>query len=206
MLSMFEYAGVFVFAISGGIVAVRKDMDIFGVIVLGFLPAVGGGTIRDLVLGVPVFWIEDPHGLLYALLGALTAFFFCSFLEEFRPLRWADAFGLSLFAATGAEKTLDLGHGFVIVAIMAALTASAGGLLRDIVANREPLLLKEDIYATAAICGGLTLYLGHLLAWPGPVSFIAAMLVTFMIRAAAIVWGLSLPKSPFARSKRDPSE
>ena len=197
ILTLFDRIGVFVFAISGGIVAVRKDMDLFGVIVLAFLPAIGGGTLRDLILGQPVFWLSDTPTLLLALAGGLTAYVFHRFLENFRPLRWADAFGMSLFAVTGAAKAMGLDHGLAVVLIMGALTASAGGLMRDVVANEEPLLLKKDIYATAALLGAGVYF--ALAAWGLPESsaFIGGLAAAFTLRALAIIFQLSLPKSPF---------
>ncbi|WP_439619675.1 trimeric intracellular cation channel family protein [Hyphomonas sp.] len=197
ILTLFDRVGVFVFAISGGIMAVRKDMDLFGVIVLAFLPAIGGGTLRDLILGQPVFWLSDTPTLILAVAGGLTAFVFHRFLENFRPLRWADAFGMSLFAVTGAAKAMGLDHGLAIVLIMGALTASAGGLMRDVVANEEPLLLKKDVYATAALLGagvyfGLANY-----GLPETGAFIGGLAAAFTLRALAIIFQLSLPKSPF---------
>ena len=190
-----DRVGVLVFALSGGIAAVRNDMDLFGVIVLAFLPAVGGGTLRDLILDAPVFWLEDTVSLWPALLGGLLAFFFTRFLEDFKPLRWADAVGLALFAVTGAAKAWGMGHGFIIIAIMGVMTASAGGLIRDVVANRDPLLLKEDIYATAALAGA-AVYAGLVYAGLDErIAFGVGMLAAFILRALAIVFKLSLPRA-----------
>ncbi len=195
LLLLADRIGVFVFALSGGIAAVRKDMDLFGVITLAFLPAVGGGTLRDVILDAPVFWLEDTLSLWLAMAGGLTAFFFYKVIETFKPLRWADAIGLALFAVTGAAKATELGHDFIIIILMGVMTASAGGLIRDVVANRDPLLLKEDIYATAALLGAgvytamIALGLGSGLAFAG--GFIAA----FVLRALAIIFNLSLPKA-----------
>lgn len=198
LLLFADRAGVFVFAISGGIVAVRKQMDLFGVIVMAFLPAIGGGTLRDVILSQPVFWLEDTQVLALAVAGGLTAFFFHRWLENFRPLRWADAFGMALFAVTGAAKATALGFGWPVVLIMGAMTASAGGLLRDVVANEEPpLLLKSDIYATAALLGSGVYFV--LRAWTGDdtLAFGAGLVAAFALRALAIIFNLSLPRSPF---------
>ncbi len=197
VLLVADRIGVFVFAISGGIVAVRKDMDLFGVIVLAFLPAIGGGTLRDLILDVPVFWLADGATLLLALAGGLAAFVLHRPLEAFRPLRWADAIGMALFAVTGAAKAAELGHGLSVVLIMGVMTASAGGLLRDVVANQEPLLLKQDIYATAALLGSLVYFLALASGLAEEVAFLAGLVAGFALRALAIIFGLSLPKSPF---------
>ena len=196
ILLLADRIGVFVFAISGGILAVRKDMDLLGVITLAFLPAIGGGTLRDLILDQEVFWLPDPSVLLLAIAGGVTAFLFHSLVENFRPLRWADAFGMALFAVTGAAKAMALGHGFLVILIMGAMTASAGGLMRDVVANEDPLLLKTDIYATAALLAGLVYYGLVRLGAPELAAFGAGIAAGFILRGLAIVYGLSLPKPP----------
>ncbi|MEM9669845.1 MAG: trimeric intracellular cation channel family protein [Pseudomonadota bacterium] len=189
--------GVFVFALSGGIVAIRKDMDLFGVIVLAFLPAIGGGTLRDLLLDQPVFWLADTTSLGLAVAGGLTVFVFHRAIDAFKPLRWADAMGMALFAVTGAAKAMALGYGLGIVLIMGALTASAGGLLRDVVANEEPLLLKSDIYATAALLASLAYFTAISAGATEPVAFGIAWASGFALRSLAFLRGWSLPKSPF---------
>lgn len=195
ILRLADLLGVYVFAISGGIVAVRKDMDLFGVVVLAFLPAIGGGTLRDLLLDQPVFWLDDSWALLLGLCGGVTAFFFHRFLERLRPLRWADAFGMALFAVTGAAKAYSLDYGLAVVLIMGTLTASAGGLIRDVVANEEPLLLKHDIYATAALLAALVYYGAMTLDVGETTAFFIALAAGFITRAVAIIFKLSLPKS-----------
>lgn len=195
ILTFADRIGVFVFAVSGGIAAVRKDMDLFGVITLAFLPAVGGGTLRDLILDAPVFWLEDTLSLWLAMAGGLAAFFFANVLEGFKPLRWADAVGLALFAVTGAAKAADLGHDYLIILIMGVMTASAGGLIRDVVANRDPLLLKEDIYATAALLGATVFAALIYFGVNESVAFAAGFVAAFVLRALAIIFKLSLPKA-----------
>lgn len=186
--------GVFVFALSGGIAGVRKDMDIFGVIVLAFLPAVGGGTLRDIILDQPVFWLDDTLYLWIAGLGGLIAFFFTRFIENFKPLRWADAVGMALFAVVGAQKAAMLDHSFVVVVIMGVMTASAGGLIRDVVANNDPLLLKEDIYATAALLGALIYAVLWMVGVDPRIAFASGFVGAFILRGAAIIFGLKAPK------------
>lgn len=196
LLSLADRIGVFVFAISGGVVAVRKEMDFLGVIVLAFLPAIGGGTLRDLLLDQPVFWLGDTVTLLLAIAGGVTAFFFYRFVSQFRALRWPDAAGMALFAIAGAAKTMALGHGFLVVVIMGTITASAGGLIRDVVANEEPLVLKEgELYATCAIAGCIVYFL--LVQYgPNETAAVAAGTATaFVLRASAILFGLSLPRA-----------
>ena len=192
-LTFLDRIGVLVFAVSGGIVAVRSNMDPLGVLVLSFLPALGGGTLRDLILDAPVFWLTDTTSLLMVLGGAVLAWLFTSRLDGFKPIRWADAIGLALFAVAGAAKAIDLGHGIAIAVIMGGVTASAGGLLRDVVANREPLLLKQDIYATAALLGGLGYALSHEAGLSFEVSTLIGFSLAFALRACAIRFGWSLP-------------
>lgn len=197
LISLADRLGVFVFALSGGVVAVRKDMDLFGVIVLAFLPAIGGGTLRDVLMDQPVFWLFDTVSLFLATLGGVVVFLFHRHIEAFKPLRWADAVGMALFAAAGAAKATELGFSWPVVMIMGAITASAGGLLRDVVANEDPLLLKSEIYATAALLGALAyiiLLSAGISHW---VSFASAFAAAFALRAVAIVRNWSLPRSPF---------
>lgn len=193
-LTLLDRLGVLVFAVSGGIVAVRARMDLLGVLVLAFLPALGGGTLRDLILDAPVFWLDDGWALSMVLLGAALAFLFTAAVERFKALRWADAVGLSLFAVAGAAKTLELGHGLTIAVIMGGVTASAGGLLRDVVAGREPLLLKQDVYATAALLGALGYGLAHRAGLPFEAATGIGVLLAFGLRACAIRFGWSLPR------------
>ncbi|MEL6688232.1 MAG: trimeric intracellular cation channel family protein [Pseudomonadota bacterium] len=192
-LTFLDRIGVLVFAVSGGIVAVRSKMDPLGVLVLSFLPALGGGTLRDLILDAPVFWLTDTTALLMVLGGAILAWLFTTRLDGFKPIQWADAIGLALFAVAGAAKAIDLGHSITIAVIMGGVTASAGGLLRDVVANREPLLLKQDIYATAALLGGLGYALSHQAGLSFEVSTLIGFSLALALRACAIRFGWSLP-------------
>jgi len=201
LLLIADRIGVYVFAISGGIVAKRADMDIFGYIVLAFLPAIGGGTIRDLILDVPVFWLEDTVNLGLAVAGGLTAFFAHALIDRaFKPLRLADAFGMALFAVAGSAKTLSLGHSPGIVLMMGVVTATAGGLIRDVVAREDTLLLKQDIYATAALLASATYLVSITLSLDPLLAYILAIAAGFTLRMLAVRFRWSLPKAPF----RDP--
>lgn len=196
LLALADRIGVFVFAISGGVLGVRKQMDFLGVIVLAFFPAIGGGTLRDLLLGQPVFWLNDTLTLVLAMAGGVTAFVFYRFVSRFRALRWPDAVGMALFTVTGAAKAMSLGHGFLVVLIMGAMTASAGGLMRDVVANEEPLVLKDgELYATCALAGSLVYFLAARYGPGEPAAFAAGMATAFILRACAILFGLSLPRA-----------
>lgn len=194
LLRIIDMAGIFVFALSGGLAAVRQDMDLFGIIVVAFLPAVGGGTLRDLLLDQPVFWLGDTVSLAIAVAGGLAAFVAPAFWSRMKSLVWVDAVGLSLFAMVGASKALSLGHGLVVVVIMGTLTATAGGLIRDIVCGQKAMLLREDIYATAALLGCVVFFGVQAAGLDLSLSLLAGAVATFAMRALAIRFDLDLPK------------
>jgi uncharacterized membrane protein YeiH len=195
LLLYLNYAGVFVFALSGGAVAIRHQMDLFGVVVIGLITAVGGGTLRDVLLNLPVFWLANSSSLVPALLGSLCAFTLGSNLPRKRIMLWADAMGLAVFAVLGCVSALKAGSTPVIAVVMGTITACAGGLIRDIVCNEPPILLKDEIYATAALLGA-TVFVASL-QWPA-LHDLAALLgiaTAFSARIIAIQWHITLPKS-----------
>jgi uncharacterized membrane protein YeiH len=200
LITIFDYLGVFVFAVSGGLVAIRHRMDMFGVLVICLLPAVGGGTLRDILLDVPVFWLSQPGVLLVALFGGFAAIVY-KYWTETRLLVWADALGLAFFAMLGTLKAYELGHSFLICVIMGTMTATAGGLIRDVVCDQPPLLLKEDIYAMAALAGSTVCYLALNQQVPTFLAMILGLSVVFLIRAFAIIYQLSLPTSDWLQAK-----
>lgn len=186
LLQIADYLGVFVFALSGGVAASRKQMDLFGILVVSMLPAIGGGTLRDIILDQPVFWLQDSTSILIAVVAGLVVYFFFAFVEQFRMLVWLDALGLALFAAIGADKTAELEYGPVIVVVMGTITASFGGLIRDIVCNEIPLILRKDIYATAALLGSAAYWLCTTVGATAELAFTIAFLVAFVIRAVVL--------------------
>ena len=170
VLQLLDFVGVFVFALSGGVLAARKDLDLFGFVVLALMPAVGGGTLRDLILDTPVFWLLDTRYLFVTLVAALVSFLLHNYLtERDRVLRWLDAAGLSLFCVLGASKALQLTHDPVIAVMMGVMTAVAGGIVRDTIANDLPLILRREVYATAAFAGAVVFVGMELLRLPGAV-------------------------------------
>jgi uncharacterized membrane protein YeiH len=187
--------GVAVFAVSGALAAGRKGMDLFGVMVVSTVTAVGGGTLRDVLLdNQPLFWVRDVNYLLVAFgAAALTL----AYVRAFRPPRGslliADAFGLALFTVIGARVALEAGAPALICVIMGVVTGSAGGLLRDVLCAEVPLLLRRDVYALAAMAGA-SLYV--LLEGSGVAVIVSAPLsvgAVFAIRLAAIRWDLHAP-------------
>lgn len=194
MLQLFDYFGVFVFALSGGVLAARKDMDLFGFVVLALMPAVGGGTLRDLVLDVPVFWVADTSYLYVTLAAAVLSFaLHRHLLARHQVLRWLDAAGLSLFCVLGASKALELTNDPTIAVTMGVVTAVAGGILRDTIANDLPLILQREVYATAAFLGALTFVAMQWFAIPG--AALTGVAVALVIRSLGIVRGLELPRA-----------
>jgi len=189
---------VFACAISGALAAVRKDMDLFGIIVLALVPAVGGGTLRDLILDQPVFWMVGTSYIWIALCGAGLTFLFARFLESrMRWLIWADAVGLALFCVVGAEKALVITGSPLIAIMLGVTTGVAGGVARDIICNEIPLVMQptEAFYATAAFAGAGTYCLFEYLNVSGVYAIWIAIAIAFVTRAMAILRGWRLPKA-----------
>ncbi|WDI30701.1 trimeric intracellular cation channel family protein [Hyphococcus flavus] len=194
--------GLFVFAVSGALTALRNDMDIFGVAMIAFVTGVGGGTIRDVLLGsFPVWWIAAPSAVFICLAGAVAATLAQPLIaSRLKTLIWADAMGLSVFAVLGAQAALAAEAPAVIAIFMGAVTATFGGVVRDVLLNEPPLILKQDIYATAALIGA-GVYVGLMALGLGiSPSAVVAALVTFAIRAVAIIFNIPSPK--FARPRK----
>lgn len=187
--------GTAVFAVSGALAAGQRHMDLFGVLVIAAVTAVGGGTVRDLLLDRhPVFWIADLR-YLGTIAGAAVSTFL--YTATFRPPRSAlpiaDAFGLAVFTVVGAKVAIDVGVPAVVVVLMGAVTGTVGGILRDVLCDETPLILRREIYATAALAGGVVYVVLQGTALPRPVATIGAVAVVFFTRMAALRWDLHLP-------------
>lgn len=195
MLYWLDLFGVFVFAVSGALAADRRGMDLFGFVAIALLPAIGGGTVRDMVLDAPVFWVQNSIYLWLILGAALLTFAAAPVIHRVeRWLLWADAVGLSVFSVAGAAKAYLLSGSPTVAVAMGVVTAVLGGIIRDVVCNEIPLVLRQDIYATAAFAGALA-YVGLAsFGAPTPASLGLGALICFAVRASAIVWGWSLPK------------
>jgi len=200
----FESIGVAVFALSGALMAARKGMDPFGFALLATLTGVGGGTLRDLLIGTrPVFWVGDPTDVLVCIVVAELVFALgprrVAMMEggrRGRLLLWADALGLALFAVTGTGKALAAGVPALSAIALGTTTATFGGIIRDIFAGTTPLVLRQEIYVTAAALGAGVMV--SLLA-TGLDAFICAtagFAAAFTLRALAILRGWSLPAFP----------
>ncbi len=187
--------GVSVFAVSGSLAAGRKRMDVFGVVVLGLVTAVGGGTLRDILLDAgPVFWVDDPVYLLIAVAASLLTFIAVRTVSiPWGGLLVFDAMGLAVFMAIGTARALSVTDSSSVAIVMGIMTGVAGGMIRDVLSAEVPLVLRKEIYATAALCGSLVYVTLMRLGMPGLSSLLLSALVTLCIRLAAIHWGLSLP-------------
>lgn len=195
MLYWFDLFGVFVFALSGALAADRRGMDLFGFVAIALLPAVGGGTVRDMVLDVPVFWVQDAVYLWLILGAGLLTFVAAPLIHRAeRLLLWADAVGLSVFCVVGAAKALAATGSATVAVAMGVVTAVLGGIVRDVVCNEIPLVLRQDIYATAAFAGAAA-YVGLVLTGLDPAAgMLAGAALCFCVRGSAIIWRWSLPK------------
>lgn len=195
LLAALDLAGVAVFAISGALAAGRKSLDLLGVVVIATVTAIGGGTLRDLLLDRPVFWLDDP---VYLYVIALSAFGTIAYVRFARPpahaLQLADALGLALFCVSGAQIAENQGYGPAIVVVMATITCVVGGMLRDVLCAEIPMILRRgELYATAVIAGaGLYVLLRGMDA-PRPWPTMAGMGAVVSLRLASIYLGLTLP-------------
>lgn len=192
----FDLCGTSVFALSGALAAGRHKMDPFGVIVLASVTAVGGGSIRDAILGAtPVFWIQDPNYIIVILATVLLTLIFVR--KPKRVPRYifpvADALGLALFTIIGAEKALSLELGGMIAVVMGLITGVGGGIIRDLLCQQVPMVLRTEIYATASIMGGICYTISLYWGAPDMFALLFAMATALIIRLAAIRWHLSLP-------------
>jgi len=190
-----DLLGVAVFAISGALAAGRKSLDLLGVIVVAVVAAIGGGTLRDLLLDRhPIFWIADPTYLVVICISALLTF---SYVRLHPPPRnsllIADASGLALFTITGAQIAEAAGLSPIIIVLMGTMTGVAGGVFRDVLCAEVPLILRRDIYATAAIVGASLYLMVQVVGVGRPAATVIGMTTVALLRLIAIQRGLGLP-------------
>jgi uncharacterized membrane protein YeiH len=196
LVAWLDLLGIAAFAASGALVASRKRLDPVGFILIAVITGFGGGTMRDLLLGrTPVFWLRAPDLLGLCAAVGLLAYFTAYLIESrFKALLWADAVGLALYAVVGAETALLAGADPWAAVLLGTVTATFGGMLRDVVCNELPLILRREIYATAAAAGAAAFVALRLSpAVPREAAVAAGFALAFAIRAAAILRGWSLP-------------
>lgn len=196
ILTVLDYASVLVFALTGALAASRAQLDIVGFAFLASLTAVGGGTVRDLLLDRdPIFWIADPGFVLVAA-GAAGLVFFTAHLVESRLtwLLWLDTFALAVAVAAGTGVAMSLDQSPVIVVIMGISTGCLGGLMRDVVANEVPVVLRQgELYATAALAGAVAALGLQALGASNGLALLGCAVLTWALRAGSLRFGWSLP-------------
>ncbi len=195
LLYILDLSGVAVFAITGALAVRHKKLDLFGVVVVAMVTAIGGGTLRDVLLGrTPVFWVKDAAYLLVAGSAAVVTVVFVRFISfPRRALLIADALGLGLFTVLGTDIALSANVHPAIAAAMGVMSGTAGGVIRDLLANEIPLILRKEIYAIASLCGAVA-YIILLQANAGAqLAALAGAAITFVLRVAAIRWRWSFP-------------
>ena len=193
-VTLLDFIGTFAFAISGGLVAVRHRLDLFGVLVLAFAAATAGGMTRDIVLGVTPGAVADWRYLAISLAAGLLTFFRHERVEQLRnPVQLTDAIGLALFAVIGSDKALHAGVGPVGAVMMGILSGIGGGIVRDVLVAQVPTVLRYELYALAALLASVVMVMGHELDLPHAPVAIAGATLCFTLRWLALRRGWRLP-------------
>jgi uncharacterized membrane protein YeiH len=198
-----DVLGTVAFAISGVLVAMEKKLDVFGVFIIAFVTAVGGGTLRDLLIGnTPVGWMQTPNYILTIAITVLLAITFSTYLKHFRKsLFLFDTIGIGLYTMIGIEKGLAAALSPVMCIALGTMTASFGGVLRDILCNEIPVIFRKEVYATVCILGGI-LYFGLIfMQVPTEIAYSLAIVAIILLRLLAVRLKISLPNIYSAASK-----
>lgn len=195
MLYVIDILGTIAFAISGVLVAINKKMDLFGILIIAFVTAVGGGTLRDVIIGdTPVSWMNNITYTYVILTSALMAIVLRSKIDYLRTsLFLFDTIGIGLYTLVGIEKGINAGLHPVICIALGTITASFGGVMRDILCNEIPVIFRKEIYATACILGGITYFLLSELPIENNIVFLISGFVVIITRLLAVKFKISLP-------------
>jgi uncharacterized membrane protein YeiH len=194
LLTVVDLSAAVVFAVTGALVASRKQMDVIGFMWLAVVTGVGGGTVRDLLLDVRVFWVVDPSPVVACLIAAVIVHFTSHLIQSrYIFILWLDAFGMALVTVAGTAKGLDNGTGPIIAVVMGVITASVGGIIRDILGQEPSIILRREIYVTASVMGACTYVLLFNLGADRIVATLVALTVAFVARVMAITLGWSMP-------------
>jgi len=201
VLAVLDFAGVAVFAATGALAAAQQRHDLVTFAFFAAITGVGGGTLRDLLIGAPVFWVQDWRYIAVCLAAALAIWLIGRRDWRFRALLWLDAAGLAAYGVMGAAKAEAVGVAPLICVVMGALTACCGGIVRDLLAGQPSILLRREITVSAALLAATSYVALRLFETPvWPAAIIAAAL-GFGLRAGALAWGWSLPGFPDARPR-----
>ena len=205
LLLILDYAGVAVFAATGALAASRKQLDIIGFIFLASFTGIGGGTLRDLILGqAPVFWVSNPNYILVCVAIAVMVYFTAPRLESrYRALLWLDAIGLASYSVMGAAKGFAATGSMVVAIVTGMLTATFGGILRDILSGEPSVIMRPEIYVTAALAGAAAYTLAIIAGIPVAIAATIATLLAFAIRGGAIVKRWTMPKYKSAAGRTE---
>jgi uncharacterized membrane protein YeiH len=194
-LLFLDYLGTFAFAVSGALKAVRRRMDLFGMIVLAVVTAIGGGTIRDVMVGQRPFWLTDANYILLALLAVAAVFLLYRLISSGETaLLWFDAVGLGAFTVIGASRAMDHGVGLVGTVALACLSGVGGGMIRDVLAGDVPVVLRKEVYASASILGAILFWLLKRWGVMPEVSVPVATGVVTAVRLVSLHYGFGLPR------------
>ncbi len=188
-----DYAGVAVFAATGALAAARRGYDIVTFAFFAAITGIGGGTLRDLLIGAPVFWVGDAGYVGVCIAAAGVVWALGDRLARFRTLLWLDALGLAAYSVVGASKAAEWGTPPLVSVAMGVLTATFGGLLRDVIAGEPSVLLRKEIYVTSAVGGAGAFVLGRLIGLPELAAGAAGVTLAFLLRAGALTRGWTLP-------------
>jgi uncharacterized membrane protein YeiH len=193
-IDIIEILGTAAFAISGIRLAAAKRFDWFGAYVVGLVTAIGGGTLRDVLLDLPVFWMKSSVYLVVTFISLVAVIVFRQALVKgMRTLFIFDAIGLALFVVVGVQRTTEAGLPMWVAIVMGTITGSFGGIIRDILINEQPLFFRKDIYATACLAGGVVYWLLNMLHINDIVPQIACAVAVIGLRVAAVHYGWALP-------------
>ena len=194
-MSVLDWLGIIAFTVTGALVASRKQMDVVGLVVLGTVTGIGGGTLRDVLLGLPVFWIREPAYLVTCAVASVLIFFVAHIPQSrYRNLLWLDAIGLALFAVIGAEIAVQAGADSTVAVAMGVMTATFGGIVRDLLGGESPVILSREIYASAALAGAVVLIVLMAAGAPRELAVGSGFAIGLLIRAAALRYGWALPR------------
>ncbi len=196
VIYILDILGTFAFAVSGALVASKKNFDLFGVIIIAFVTAVGGGMLRDVLINAhPINWIGDLNYVWVILIAVLFTFLFKKRIEPLRKTFFLfDTVGISVFTLLGLQKGLDYQLPSVIAIIMGMISAVFGGVIRDVLTRKVPLIFKKEIYASACLLGGLIYLFLQKLGVHEDVVFIVSSIVIIVVRTVSVIYKLELPK------------
>jgi uncharacterized membrane protein YeiH len=206
-IQVIDILGTVAFAISGALAAFNKKLDPFGIIIIAFVTAAGGGTLRDILIGVhPVSWMTSMHLVYTILICVVVTFFFRKFLLKLRKTLFLfDAIGIGLYTVVGLEMGLKAGLHPLICITLGCVTACFGGVLRDILVNEIPVIFRKNIYATACILGGFTYFLLRKIGLPEELIFPISAVTVIVTRILAVIFKIALP-SPYSAEDLEAEE